>query len=488
MVRALRRCRGIDGISACILDLDAAALQDVHAAALPAGAAGAAHSARAEGDIHARSRRLRHAGHADGEERAAGGVTAAVKIKRGVAVVGRAEDLDRAAVEVDVSAEVVLAVAAGVEPVAARVHVPAAAVHIDRDLADGGVGRGVDAVVRRGDRAAAGVEIDARALKALHAGLHGDARAVGAALRSDDEVILGVERVVAGVDGDLAARDGEVPRGVDRVVAGVQGDRAAGDRDGAGGVRIVLIRLGFDAVVFGSDIQRAVFDLHGAVGGETGVRGLEIQGHAAVDGDGGGAAALDRVLAGGAVGVQRAGSGDGEARPGLDLDRRALKGVGDGRVRALLVRGVLRVGEGVRAGDDEGDPGLLIAAKRRGGRAREREIAENERHADRALLHGDRAVRAAARDGVGSGGIDRKIRAADLKSPGGVARGGDAGIRECEGHVRRRVRRGCRAGEETDEQRKRQRQRRERMAKPFSDGHGKNLLRLVSALILRAEP
>ena len=442
---------GVDRLARGVFDHDLAARADREAAgallALTEAAEGAAHAAAAEGHGHAGAGLLVHAGDVHGEERAALIGALAVIVQSGVAAVGRAEHLERAAVKADA--------AVGVHAVAVRVDDPVAAVDVDGEIvvAEILVG-GVDAVVRGADAAAAGAEVDHCALKALFAGVDGDLRAARGVLLAEGQRIGRMERVVARVDGKRAARDGEVRVTVEGIVLRGDGERAARDgqvaggldavvpggelqgaaRDGHGAGRdcVVLVGLGLDGVAVGVDGDIAAADDDRVVAGDAVVRGGDAQRHAVLHGDSALSAALDAVLALRAVRDQRAVAGDGEAGAGLDLDRRAVKGVGHGFVRAVLVRGILRVGEGHGAGDEEGDLAFLVAAQRGTVGAGKRQIVQDQRHAGGALLDGDAAVAARAGDAVGARGADGQRRAVDFIALG-VRRGGDAGIGEGEG-------------------------------------------------------
>ena len=123
---------------------------------------------------------------------------------------------------------------------------------------------------------AAAVHVDLLGLVALVATGHVHRTVV------DDELRLGVERIVAGLDGkraarkqalkvgmqrvvgshdvQLAARDAQVRLRLDAVVAGLDGERAAVDRDEAASGVSVVVRL--DAVTARREREIAVRDLH----------------------------------------------------------------------------------------------------------------------------------------------------------------------------------------------------------------------------------
>ena len=197
---------------------------------------------------------------------------------------------------------------------------------------------------------------------------------------------------------------------MDRVVAGADGQLAAEDRH-------VIVAV--DAVVGRGDVDGgAVDDQHGLVAG------------------------LDAVL-GAAVDGQRTGAGDIRAGARLDLDRRAVVGVGHVRVGGVLIVGVLGVRQRHAAGDDDLDLGFLVDGERRALAAGQIQILEHQHDARRALGDGNAAVGAGAGDDVGARRLDLDfvvlIRHGDGRRAAGIrlqrrrAVGGLAGDDLCRG-------------------------------------------------------
>ena len=119
-------------------------------------------------------------------------------------------------------------------------------------------------------------------------------------------------------------------------------------------------------------------------------------------------------------------------------NKRAILTLNDG-VFGIFVFGVvvvivlLGIAQGIfrTVGNKDGHLARLAAGDGGGILTRESQVAQHQRHAGRTLFHLDGAVRAAARDGVGTAVGDGERRAVDL-----IARGpilcGDAAIRKCQ--------------------------------------------------------
>ena len=352
------------------------------------------------------------------------------------------------------------------------------------DLLDALLRGGVDAVVRGRNGSGAAVENHTGPFQALIAGGHRDI-GTAAALFSQGQVIVRVEGVVPGGDGVGPGADRHIAVGVDRVVGavegegaaadehravgldalgavvgaqlpgvgsaaegldikgapgnhhvsgaldavalGVDGDLAAVDGDGSGGLGVVLVGLGLDAVIPGGDVHRAAVNHHGVVPGDAVVGGFHVHRHAALYGNPGAGRALDAVLAGGAVQVQGARAADGQGRAGLHLNHRALE------LLRVLIGGIFLIRQGDGTHGVESDVGSLVAGEGCRGAGSQGQILKNQRDAGGALLHGDAALRAGAGDGIDAGFVDGQGRALNLV-PALRAGGRDAAVGKRQGH------------------------------------------------------
>ena len=280
---------------------------------------------------------------------------------------------------------------------------------------------------------------------------------------------VGIERAaltaVQGPDVEAAAGDGQIRFCVDPVALGADGQFAAADRDRACGRGVGLVRLGFEAVAVGGEIQRARIDLHAAVEGDGVVCRLHVQA-AAVDNQGALRGALQAVL-GVARSVEGAVAGDRQRAAAFDLDAGALK-VG---VRVLR-GGVLIVRQGTFALQRQKDAALFFHHDGRRDRGCQVQIVQNQRHVAQPLADNDAALGALAGDPIGTRGGDRQRRAAE----GITGAGGRLGDRVVGEGQRRRLPRigpGLRPGKQY-----RQQKQSKRKTDPFPELH-------IAALPLR---
>ena len=357
------------------------------------------------------------------------------------------------------------ATACGVHAVIGGGHVEAAAVHVD--------GARLEALIAGGD-VHVGISLEAaiRAQREGGVGMHAVVARVDVERAGVDEHIhVGVHGVVDRVDGEVAAVDGDgvldvltVARGLDALAAHGVFVEAAGavtrhrlDVERAGVDREVV--LGLDAVAVHVDVEGAAVD--GDVtsrGGVVGVgHGLDavvgsrhhvgacIEGERTVGGDAvvhgtsrGRVAAVaarnrhrtgrverERRVRAALYAVFRVGDAgevaaatEGHGGVSLGLDAGALEGVGHRGVRAVLVGGVLVVGDGARGTvnqvDADARAGLLHDEGRRAARGK-REPVKLDHHVRGA--HDDGAFRAAATEAIGARRADGERGSAD-----GIAR------------------------------------------------------------------
>ena len=191
-----------------------------------------------------------------------------------------------------------------------------------------------------------------------------------------------------------------------------------------------------EGVVPGGDGQAAAFNVqlllgvHGVVH-----RGVDVQGQLP-DGQAGrpllvgGGPGLDAVFAVGRH-VQSAGAAQGDLRAVLTFDDGVLRAV---VVRVGLVVVLLRVRQGVHraVGGHDGHFGGFVAGDGGAVSTGQRQAVQHQHHAGGALLHGDGAVGAAARQDIGPGGVDGQLRAVDLISVIVPLLNGDAAVGEAQ--------------------------------------------------------
>ena len=216
-----------------------------------------------------------------------------------------------------------------------------------------------------------------------------------------------IQAVAVGrIDGVIGRDDGEIAA-VDVDDCALQALVGLGHADGravAVGVADGEDMVGVDGIVTRRDREAAAEQAHVIVAVDAVVDCVDVHGHAVED-QAGVISGLDAVF-GVAVNDQRAVAGHIDLRIGLGLERRAVKGVGHRFVRGVLIIGVFVVGERDGAGDDDLDLGLLVDRDGRTGGAGQIQIVQHKNHAGGAFLDGNIAVRAAAGDHIGTGGLD----------------------------------------------------------------------------------
>ena len=429
---------------------------------LPHGTRVAHHAAahagrRTEQHISSGARLHIHSRDIQCQERSAVIFTGAVIVQGRVAAVGRAEYLCNAAVDMDIPAVVVPGISAGVQTIAARVNGPSTAVDIQRDFIRCRVRCRVHAVIGGRNTARTAVEEDTRAFEAFVTGADGDFRTVSVFV-AERQVIVGVQRVIPGLNGVTPAADGNASISVQRVIRAVQRKGTPADnhltagfnafcavigaklsgvgraavsldiertaRDGyvsgtlnavtlrANGHapavdvnrtlrdRILTVGFGLDPIAVRRDVDGAALNDDRVVTGDPVIGRLHIQRYRALDRNRGFRRALDSVLARGAVRVQSARAGNRQGRARLHLDGRAFKRFGG------LIGKTFFVAERHRADRVHRDVRLLVTGQRRGRAGSKGQILKNQRYARGPLLDRDTAFGTGSGNGVHAGSVD----------------------------------------------------------------------------------